>query len=219
MPFVKNAEDFENWFRFFLTSLFGDPELTPNEEEVDPDDESQSTSEILKNYGTLVNNQKLMMHSNYIMGMRLKVVNASKKSSAGTYFEGLQDTILQNAAFYNYDTATDDVINHTAFESFSDINTHGDDGHFVQFYPGSMTLEEAHALYDQLFAREVITEDLLTMRLEMLTYSVDASLGNLIRVDVTQSNSGQYYSEAQYLNFAPTHNGSSTEQKYIRLTI
>ena len=27
MPFVRNAEDFEDWFRFFLTSFYGQPYL------------------------------------------------------------------------------------------------------------------------------------------------------------------------------------------------
>ena len=82
------------------------------------------------------------------MGVRLKVVNARKESAAGTYFEGIQDDILQNAAFYNFDTATDDVVDATAFEDFADINTDGDAGHFVQFYPGSMTHDEAVELYE-----------------------------------------------------------------------
>ena len=126
---------------------------------------------------------------------------------------------MLNAGFYNYDTATSEVIDPEAFAEHADINTHGDDSHFVQFYNGASTEEQTKELYTELFNRHIIGPDMLTMRVEALTYSHDASIGNLIRLDITQSNSGQYYSEVSYLNFAPTHNGSATEQRWIRASM
>ena len=121
-----------------------------------------------------------MMQSSYVMGSRLVVHDAKYEPLHGSSsFLNIKDDIRSHSA--SYVDISSLSSSHYASDAFTDKEYNlGTPGEYIMYFPGGITYLEAVQYFDYLVAEDIVSDSLLTMKFEIMLYSNDARMGNLI---------------------------------------
>ena len=175
LAFLKTPTDFYDWFKYLLDDIYSEGPT-----EADLLNLHQGEIPEIHAYTNQTNKGKIMMDSSYIMGLRLQIYDSAQEVLPGNsaFAEIRGSSRVHSTSYVEFDTIESHEADPAAFTGYS--YNEGDEGHYVQYYPGSSTHEEVMTQYNYLKDNDIVGENMLAMDFEIMLYSNDARIGNVV---------------------------------------
>ena len=165
-----------------------------------------------------------MMDATKIVGMRLMVHNEATTEILGNSpFKLIQTEVRSHKNSYvDFDEITDSHYNEDAWKNYDSATQEGffnEDGQLIMYFPGDMTCKDAEERLLFLYENNIISHDLLSMKLQLMVYSNDSRQANLINWKTHQTNQAILRTQLSVQTFKPLNNGISTSDTWLRVSL